>query len=222
MLVIRHRRHNLLGTGQDLRPMTKETMLDHLGQMVRSCVMCTLGRATHADKPSGFNPHVFSAGGISKFMVVGQNPGHNECLVHEPFVGEAGKFFNEQVEANGLSRSDFYITNTVKCYTEKNANPTFEYVSRCEPILRIEIGILRPKLVITLGATAFDVFCPDKKMSGHLGQIVRSEKFEVDIYPIYHPSPRNMAVPERRAKFVEDVRVLCTLIKTLGGQPCNA
>lgn len=196
-----------------MEPLKKQAMLANMRTLVHNCVMCPLGRAVHADKPKGFDPHVFSTNNISQWMVVGQNPGHNECLCGKPFVGDAGLMFNEQVEANGLSRSNFYITNTVKCYTVKNAAPEHEHVSRCEPILRMEIALLRPRLVITLGATAFDVFCPDKVMGKNLGQIVHSDKFNADIYPIYHPSPRNMSVPERRAKFIGDIKVLCTLIK---------
>jgi len=184
-----------------------EKMLGPLGDTVHACTMCSLGRQ------QDFDPHVFSTKNVSRWFIVGQNPGYNECQCGIPFVGDAGKFFNETVEKFGLSRDHFYITNSVKCYTPENRKPSIEESGRCRPFLEIELTLLRPILVITLGAVGFDVFFDDEKMSNHLGSIVHSDKFGVDVYPIYHPSPRNMCVESRKDKFIEDISNLCSLIK---------
>lgn len=198
----------------------KETWTERVKRMLLSmhgtvinCTMCPLGRQKCDEKHTVFDPHVFSTMNPSKWMVVGQNPGFNECMEHVPFVGDAGKFFDQNLILNGFKRSDFYITNTCKCYTVGNAKPAFEHVTSCEPILRMELNLLKPHLIITLGAVSFDVFCPDKRMSDHLGKVVKSDKFGVKVFPIYHPSPRNINLSDRREKFIRDMRMLCRLVK---------
>lgn len=190
-----------------------EVMLQTLQSFTISCTMCSLGKQRCVEHNTEFDPQVFSTMNPSKWVVVGQNPGYNECLQQKPFVGDAGKFFDTEIMKNGLKRDDFYISNVCKCHTIGNAAPDFEYVKNCEPILRMELMILKPRLVITLGSVAFAVFCPDLEYRSNLGQITRSQKFNIDIYPIYHPSPRNMNLVDRRNKFVEDIENLCKLIK---------
>jgi len=189
-------------------------MLNPLHDVVIQCGMCELGRKMCTEQDTTFDPHVMSNMSPSKWVIVGQNPGFNECIEHEPFVGEAGKFFNKAIINGGMERNDFYITNTVLCHTLGNEKPTNDHTRCCEPFLRIQLRLLKPILVITLGQVAFDVFCPDKTMSHHLGEIVRSPKFDVDIYPVYHPSPRNMNNKDRCDKFQEDISNLCELIKS--------
>ena len=204
-------------------------MLRTLNDCCRACTMCELGRKhalhtyknPHADRvpdmpkeySTEFDPHVFSNMKPSKWMVVGQNPGRNECFKGEPFVGDAGKFFDEIIKIGGLSRSDFYITNAVKCYTEANNRPELIHKKRCEPFLHMEMQLLRPNLVITLGSVAFDVLCPDLKMSDWFGKVAKSKPFDVKVYPIYHPSPRNMEDRSRKKQFMKDLLRLCELIK---------
>ena len=188
-------------------------MLMPMSSTVCACSMCHLGRQVCTDHDTTFDPHVFSNCVPSKWMVVGQNPGFKEVLQGEPFVGDAGKNFNERLVKNGLSRDKFYISNIIKCYTKGNEKPNLEEVSACEPILRMELNLLKPKLVIALGAVAFGAFCPDIGLTENLGTIVKSNKFNVQVYPVYHPSPRNLSDPGRLKKFNDDIDVLCELIK---------
>jgi DNA polymerase len=193
-------------------------MLQAMQYLVQKCVLCELGRRRCIEHDTNFDPHVFSTMSISKFFICGQNPGFHECLKGEPFVGDAGEFFNEIIQKFNLSRKDFYISNSVKCHTSNNVQPNFEQISCCEFILHMEILLLRPKLVITLGAVAFNAFCPNKNMADHLGNIIKSEKFGVSIYPIYHPSPRNMQDPVRKKRFIDDIKTLCELIQNINAR----
>jgi uracil-DNA glycosylase family 4 len=186
-----------------------EKMLGPLGLFVKNCSMCVLCKNV---VDSLYNPHVFSTMNPSRWMVVGQNPGVNECKQGVPFVGDAGRNFDEALQRNGCSREDFYISNAVKCFTVDNEKPSFEHMSACRPILQLEIAILRPRLVITLGNVAFDVFCPKLQMSDHLGEIVRSDIFGVNVYPIYHPSPRNINLKDRKEKFDANITDLCRMV----------
>jgi uracil-DNA glycosylase family 4 len=99
------------------------------------------------------------------------------------------------------------------CHTVGNAQPTTDHMIRCEPILRLEMMILRPVLVIALGSIAFKALCPKSEFSDNLGKIVKSEKFGVNVFPVYHPSPRNINLPERRDRLIADLAKLCKLIR---------
>jgi DNA polymerase len=195
-------------------------MLKNVKYFCQSCSMCELGRKACTERDTTFDPHVFSNMQPSQFMVVGQGPGFNECLKTEPFIGDAGKFFDKHLAMGGVKREQFYITNATKCHVLNNEAPTPEQLIRCEPILKLEIGILRPKLIITLGNAAFSTFCPDQQMNKCFGKIITSAKFSfigyiAKVYPVYHPSPRNMQAEERKTQFTKDMAMLCKIIRKL-------
>ena len=179
-----------------------------------SCRMCSLGKEMLEEKGKIFDPHVFSNMQTdARYMVVGQNPGFDECQSGLPFIGKAGENFDNTLVKNGLKREDFYITNVTKCHTLANKAPDHQYRKICSHILRLEIMAMRPRIIVTLGAQAFDFFCPDKKMSKHLGDIVMTDLGP--IFPIYHPSPRNWNLEERRSKIEANIKLLSKLIKKL-------
>lgn len=190
-----------------------QRMLESMHGTVMNCTICPLGRQLCEERHTLFDPHVFSNMNPSQWMIVGQNPGYNECLEHQPFVGDAGKYFDRQLMRFGLRRDNFYISNAVRCHTINNKKPTNEHIMACEPFLRMELMLLKPKLVVTLGAVPFGVFCPKLKLSDNLGKIHKSDKFDINIFPLYHPSPRNINLKERRLKFEKDLKLLCKLIR---------
>ena len=200
------------------RPMTDDQnrqlrMLRPLSDACMECSMCRLGRQEHIHNGKKLEqPHVFSNMNPSRFVVVGQNPGFNECEKGEPFVGDAGENFNLEIEKNGLTRDKFYITNALKCHTPENRKPEVDELEACESYLKMELKLLRPLIVVALGASALEVLCPGKKLSDCLGKITHSP-FNVKVYTIYHPSPRNMVDPARKLKFEHDIAMLCALIK---------
>jgi DNA polymerase len=177
--------------------------------------MCELGLQGAEKNLEVRDPHVFSNMNPSRFLVVGQNPGWDELKQHEPFVGAAGKNFDAEIAKHGLDRKSFYISNTVRCHTKDNQKPTPRHMDRCEPFLRMEIGLLKPKLVITLGAVAFAQFCPNNEYSKSLKTIIKSEKFDVPVFAVYHPSPMNFRDEHRKIEFAKQVHILCTLLKRI-------
>lgn len=188
-------------------------MLVPLSATCQACSMCELGLKPVVDGHEARDPHVFSSMTPADVMVVGQNPGAQEIKVGQPFVGPAGKNFDVEIAKHGLSRADFYICNCVRCFTQNNDPPTDRHKERCEPFLRLEIGLLKPKLVVTLGAVSFSQFCPGTKYSDGLRQITQSQRYGVPVFAIYHPSPRNLSDGSRRKAFAEQVAVLCALVK---------
>lgn len=173
------------------------------------CTMCHLGRKWLG---SSIHPQVFSTMNPSRWVIVGQNPGLNERIQKVPFVGDAGKYFDQTIEKFGIKRSDFYITNCTKCWTENNQAPDRTEQEACLPFLSMELKLLKPKLVVALGAIAFSVLCPSERLTPSLGKIINSKRFDVKVFPVYHPSPRNMSNPDRKTQFIKDIKKLCRLM----------
>jgi DNA polymerase len=196
----------------------KMIALKPLADLCHVCPMCELGFRPAKRGEEQHDPHVFSNLNPSKFVVVGQNPGWNEVVRGEPFVGDAGQAFDSEIAKHGLSRDDFYICNVVRCFTPYNTKPTHNNLQQCEPFLRMELGILKPQLIIALGSVAFEQLCPDKNFSDSLLKLTKS-KYNVPVFPIYHPSPLNLDEGGRRSAFAEQIRLMCGLVKAIKSSP---
>ena len=77
----------------------------------------------------------------------------------------------------------------------------------------MEIGLLKPKIIVALGAVAFNTLCPNSKFSECLLKITKSS--HGDVYSVYHPSPMNVNDPSRRKKFNNQIRLLCAVVNRL-------
>lgn len=200
---------------QSMNKDVRHKMLALLGEMCHACKMCSLGEHLQEVRQHKFDPHCWSSMSVSRIMVIGQGPGLNECLEGVPFVGDSGKNFNEELARHGLTREPFYISNTVKCYAPQNRAPTESEVSACKLFLQMEIAILKPILIVTLGQVAFNRLCPDATYSQHLGKIIKYGDSKLPVFAIYHPSPRNLEVPDRMVAFKRQMAVLCALVKKI-------
>ena len=87
-------------------------------------------------------------------MLVGQNPGAEEDKTGRPFVGRAGKFLTKTLEEHGIKREELFITNIVKHASPENRKPFADEVATCMPYLIMQIAIIKPKIIVLLGATA--------------------------------------------------------------------
>ena len=92
----------------------------------------------------------------AKVMLVGQNPGAEEDETGRPFVGRAGKFLTKVLADNGIKREDVFITNIVKHTSPQNRKPFTDEVAACLPYLKIQISVIKPKMIVLLGASAKD------------------------------------------------------------------
>lgn len=105
---------------------------------------------------------VFSAGpATARMMLVGEQPGDKEDLQGKPFVGPAGILLANAVDKAGLDRSDVYVTNAVKHFRFEergkrriHATPGPAHIAACNPWLEAELSVIRPQVVVALGATA--------------------------------------------------------------------
>ncbi|PZE24179.1 MULTISPECIES: UdgX family uracil-DNA binding protein [unclassified Curtobacterium] len=105
---------------------------------------------------------VFSAGSAdARIMLVGEQPGDQEDRAGEPFVGPAGRLLASAVERAGIDRSTVYVTNAVKHFHHEqrgkrriHQKPSVAHVVACHPWLEAELAVVRPEVVVALGATA--------------------------------------------------------------------
>lgn len=192
----------------------KLRMLEQLSHTCRSCSMCELGTQEATRNNQIYDPHVFSNMNLSRYILIGQGPGWDEVRLGQPFVGASGQNLDIELQKHGLSRNDFYIANTIRCFTTNNTKPTDRHISRCKPFLDIEINLMRPLLLVTLGSVAFGAVCPGLSYSESLGKICKS-RYDIKTLPIYHPSPLNLSDIGRRAAFSKQIKLLAIAIKHL-------
>ena len=180
-----------------------------LRQRVMSCVKCSHLAASRKNV-------VFGVGSIdANLMFVGEAPGADEDLQGEPFVGKAGQLLTRIIQTMGLTRQTVYIGNILKCRPDTpnqptgNRKPTTDEMKVCFPYLQEQIDLIRPKVLVALGATA---------MEGLLGKTVYITKIRgqwqsfrgIPLMPTYHPAYllRNQNPIEKRRVWEDMLQVM--------------
>jgi DNA polymerase len=112
------------------------------------CTRCVLHK-------QGRKQIVFGVGNPNaELMFVGEGPGADEDEKGEPFVGRAGQLLNNMIKAMGIEREQVYIANIVKCRPPGNRTPERDECATCSPFLMRQIAVVKPKVVVALGAVA--------------------------------------------------------------------
>ena len=120
-------------------------------------------------------------------MFIGEGPGRDEDLSGRPFVGRAGQLLDKMIGAIGFRREEVYIANVVKCRPPNNRTPEESEADACLPYLRVQFALIRPKIIVCLGATAAKyIYDPNVRITRDRG--VWKEKKGVWILPTYHPA----------------------------------
>jgi DNA polymerase len=155
--------------------------LQELAKSLHNCQRCKLSKLGRTQVVFGVgNPH-------ATIMFVGEGPGFHEDQQGEPFVGAAGKLLNDLLQSAGLSRSDIYIANVIKCRPPNNRDPEPDEVDTCKPFLMQQIQMIRPKLVCTLGNWATQTLLERKVgITKVRGQAFYLKDFV--IFPLLHPA----------------------------------
>ncbi len=122
-----------------------------------------------------------------KIMFVGEGPGQNEDQLGRPFVGAAGKLLTELLESIGLSRSEVFITNIVKCRPPGNRAPRKSEIEACNPYLMSQIRLIKPRIVCALGTPAIATLLGEEFSATRVHGRPMS-KGEVTVLPMYHPA----------------------------------
>jgi uracil-DNA glycosylase family 4 len=114
-----------------------------------------IGECQRCQLAQGRNKIVFADGDPNaQLMFVGEGPGADEDAQGLPFVGRAGQLLNNMIAAMGLKREQVYIANIVKCRPPQNRKPEPDEANTCMPFLERQIEIVRPRVLVALGATA--------------------------------------------------------------------
>src|SRR5437667_5114591 len=138
----------------------------------------------------------------ASIMMVGEQPGDQEDVMGRPFVGPAGKILDEALSQVGLVRSQIYVTNVVKHFKWSPAErgkrrihkkPRSSEIAACRPWLEAELRLVRPQVLVCLGATAAQsVFGPSFRVTRDRGKILESEiapKVLATVHPFVAPPP---------------------------------
>jgi uracil-DNA glycosylase len=115
---------------------------------IGDCTRCRLHK-------QGRKQIVFGVGNPrAELMFIGEAPGADEDQQGEPFVGRAGQLLNNMIKAMGLHREDVYIANIIKCRPPNNRTPERDECETCSPFLFRQIEVIKPKVIVALGAVA--------------------------------------------------------------------
>ena len=120
-------------------------------------------------------------------MLVGEGPGEQEDLKGLPFVGAAGELLDLLLDALEISDKEYYIANIVKCRPPANRIPTDEEASACLSFLRNQVYLIKPKIIVCMGSTAFrHIGDKNAKISQVRGEWIERKGYW--IMPTFHPA----------------------------------
>jgi DNA polymerase len=185
--------------------------LEKIAEEIKQCRKCEIGSTRTNAVPGEGNPN-------ARIMFIGEAPGADEDAQGRPFVGRAGQLLDKIINAMGLKREDVYIGNILKCRPPENRTPKAEEIINCLPYLQRQIEIIKPDIIVALGAYAAQTLLETTKSIGQL----RGHFF--DYYPglgkppikllaTFHPAYllRNYTVDSRQKVWDDMKKVLSEL-----------
>lgn len=162
-------------------PADKAAALRIIQEEIGDCTRCALH--------TGRNKLVFGDGSPdARLMFVGEGPGADEDAQGLPFVGRAGQLLNNMIAAMGLKREEVYIANVVKCRPPGNRTPEPDEANTCSPFLFKQIDVIRPEVIVALGATAATYLLGQRQpLAGLRGRVHswRGSKLIVTYHPAF-------------------------------------
>jgi uracil-DNA glycosylase family 4 len=201
----------------DDRAATLQVIADDIGPNCQRCKLAKLGRKQIVFGTG--DPH-------AELMFIGEGPGADEDEQGLPFVGRAGQLLNNMITAMGLRREQVYIANIVKCRPPGNRTPERDECDTCSPFLMRQIRVVRPKVVVALGATAAkNLLAVNESMASLRGRFYdfspprglgdTDEPFDCKLAVTYHPAFL-LRDPRQKAEAWKDLQMV---MKYLGLQP---
>ncbi len=158
-----------------------QDLLQRQEERLQGCTRCTLSQ--------GRTTIVFGSGNPNAGLVcIGEAPGADEDIQGKPFVGRAGQLLTRMLQSIGLDRDrDCYIGNILKCRPPQNRSPEPDEIAACEPFLLAQLGAIRPKVILALGAFAAQTLLRTKEPIGKLRGRVHPYHSMV-LVPTFHPA----------------------------------
>ncbi len=181
--------------------------IDKLRTQALQCHLCELSKSRKNVVFGEGNPH-------AKIMFIGEAPGATEDSMGRPFVGRSGELLTKMIENVLLiERKETYIANIIKCRPPQNRVPTPEEAHTCQPFLLKQIELIKPRIIVTLGATAYHYMTGDETGITKVRGTIR-EQNGYTLIPTYHPSflLRN---PSAKKEVFEDLKKVKVLMEKL-------
>lgn len=161
--------------------MTERSVVPPQFKHMVSCTKCALSKTrTNVVVGSGSTRK-------ARYILIGEAPGREEDEEGLPFIGASGRKLRGLMEEVGLSPTDFYITNIIKCRPPGNRKPTVEEIKACSVHLNLQMSFFGSKTIVVVGNTSLQYFIPDKKITMVHGQYLTSKRGKI-IFPIIHPA----------------------------------
>ena len=182
---------------------TQTIDLEALSAEISGCEKCSLATGRTNAVPGSGNPH-------AEIVFIGEGPGFNEDKQGLPFVGAAGKFLDELLASINLSRNDVYICNVVKCRPPGNRDPQSDEIDACTPWLTQQLGLINPRMIVTLGRFSMSRYFPRATISRIHGQAQLIDG--VLVVPMYHPAAA-LHQGSLRKTILEDFQKLPALLE---------
>jgi DNA polymerase len=182
---------------------TIEQIRAEIGPQCTRCPLHALGRSQVVNSVGNFN---------ADLMFVGEAPGADEDRLGEPFVGRAGQLLTDIIEKGlNMRRQEVFIGNINRCRPPGNRVPLPEEAAVCKPYLLREIAVVRPKVIVVLGAhaaqTLLETKTPISKMRGHF-----HDYLGVKVMPTFHPAYL-LRDPHKKREVWEDVKMVRDYLK---------
>jgi len=177
--------------------------LEAIAARVAECTRCGLAQSRKRTVPGEGNPN-------AQLMLVGEGPGATEDETGRPFVGAAGELLTQILGSIGIPRESVFIANVVKCRPPQNRKPLPDEAAACLPYLRRQVQLVRPKVLLALGATAAEGLLGVRKSLGELRGAVHTFG-GIPLVVTYHPAAllRN---PNWKKPTWDDVRIARQLL----------
>lgn len=161
--------------------------------------------------------YVFGEGtATAPIVFVGEAPGAREDKVGQPFVGSSGRIFDELLRSIELEREGVYICNVLKCHPPDNRNPDLREIDSCSPYLKLQLEIIKPKIVCPMGNFAVGFVLKKYGLSDKVNGISKlhgkifkvTNLFEkIKIIPLYHPAVAGYN-PDMKKVLLNDIKIV--------------
>lgn len=195
--------------------------LESLRRAARTCQGCPLYKnATQT---------VFGSGKTTaRLLLVGEQPGNDEDLQGEPFVGPAGRVLDEGLARAGIDRDDAYVTNVVKHFKwtavgkrRLHKKPSAREIAACIPWLEKEIELIEPEVMVCLGATPSQAFFGrDFRVTKERGRVLETSRGLATVVTVHPSSILRQTTREDRHRemesFIADLRVAAGVVRRAG------
>ena len=174
--------------------------LDDLRAMVENFDGCALKFSANSTVFGYGNPN-------AELMIIGEAPGADEDRIGEPFVGRSGHLLDKMLQAIHLQRQDCYITNILPWRPPGNRTPTDAEVAVCLPFLQRQIELIKPNVILLLGASAANAILDNNysisQLRGHFMEYALHNDFKIQTLATFHPAYL-LRSPAQKAKAWQD------------------